>query len=76
MLRGKFSETWETFHGRFLHFDIGVKEKTQNVHLKLIFAMYSADLTCVNGSRIQLVFYANYFLGLTYGYLNKKIIKE
>ena len=37
MLRGKFSETWETFHGRFLHFDIGVKEKTQNVHLKLIF---------------------------------------
>ena len=37
MLRGKVSETWETFHGRFLHFDIGVKEKTQNVHLKLIF---------------------------------------
>ena len=25
------------FHGRFLHFDIGVKEKPQNVHLKLIF---------------------------------------
>ena len=27
----------ERFHGRFLHFDNGVKEKTQNVHLKLIF---------------------------------------
>ena len=27
----------ERFHGRFLHFDIGVKEKPQNVHLKLIF---------------------------------------
>ena len=24
------------FHGRFLHFDIGVKEKAQNVRLKLI----------------------------------------
>ena len=28
----------------FLHFDIGVKEKPQNVHLKLIFAMCSTDL--------------------------------
>ena len=27
----------ERFHGRFLHFDIGVKENPQNVHLKLIF---------------------------------------
>ena len=27
----------QRFHGRFLHFDIGVKEKPQNVHLKLIF---------------------------------------
>ena len=27
----------ERFHGRFLHLDIGVREKTQNVHLKLIF---------------------------------------
>ena len=35
----------ERFHGRFLHFDIGEKEKPQNVHLKLIFAMCSADLT-------------------------------
>ena len=42
----------ERFHGRFLHFDIGVKEKPENVHLKLIFAMCSADLTYVNGSRI------------------------
>ena len=24
-------------HGRFLHFDISVEEKPQNVHLKLIF---------------------------------------
>ena len=35
------------------------------VHLKLIFfAMSSADKTYVNGSRIQLVLYANCFLGL------------
>ena len=35
------------------------------VHLKLIFfAMSSADKTCVNGSRIQLVLYANCLLGL------------
>ena len=34
--------------------------------------MCSADLTCVNGSRIQLVLYANCFLGLTDGFLNKK----
>ena len=27
----------ERFHGRFIHFDIGVKEKPRNVHLKLIF---------------------------------------
>ena len=27
----------ERFHGRFLHFDIGVKERSQNVRLKLIF---------------------------------------
>ena len=27
----------ERFHGRFLHFDIGVNERPQNVHLKLIF---------------------------------------
>ena len=33
--------------------------------------MCSVDLTCVNGSRIQLVLYANCFLGLTYGFLNK-----
>ena len=39
------------------------------MHLKLIFR--SADLTCVNGSRIQLVLNANFFLGLTYGFLNK-----
>ena len=25
------------FHGRFLHIDIDVKEKPQNVHFKLIF---------------------------------------
>ena len=35
------------------------------------FAMCSADWTCVNGSRIQLVLYANCFLGLTYGFFNK-----
>ena len=27
----------EGVHGHFLHFDIEVKEKPQNVHLKLIF---------------------------------------
>ena len=27
----------QRFHGRFPHFDIAVKEKPQNVHLKLIF---------------------------------------
>ena len=27
----------ERFHGRFLHFDIGLKERPQNVRLKLIF---------------------------------------
>ena len=27
----------ERFHGRFLHFDIGVKGRPQNVRLKLIF---------------------------------------
>ena len=32
--------------------------------------MCSADLTYVNGSRIQLVLYANCFFGLTYGFLN------
>ena len=35
------------------------------------FAACSADLSCVNGSRIQLVLYSNCFLGLTYGFLNK-----
>ena len=33
--------------------------------------MRSAALTWVNGSRIQLVLYANCFLGLTYGFFNK-----
>ena len=48
------------------------KKKPENVHLKLIFfAMRSADLTWVNGSRIQMVLYANCFLGLTYGFFNK-----
>ena len=32
------------------YFDIGAKEKPQNVHLKLIFAMCSTDLTCVNAT--------------------------
>ena len=32
----------------------------------------SADWTWVNGSRIQLVLYANCFLGLTYGFFKKK----
>ena len=36
------------------------------------FAMCSADLTYVNGSRMQLVLYANCFLGLTYGFLDKR----
>ena len=35
------------------------------------FAMCWANLTYVNGSRIQLVLYENCFLGLTYGFLNK-----
>ena len=34
----------ERFHGRFLHFDIGVKEKPQNVHLKLIFLPYARPI--------------------------------
>ena len=34
--------------------------------------MCSADLTYVNGSRMPLVLYANCFLGLTYGFLNKR----
>ena len=33
--------------------------------------MCSAGLTYVNESSIQLVLYANCFLGLTYGFLNK-----
>ena len=33
--------------------------------------MCSADLTCENGSRIQLVLNANCVLGLTNGFLNK-----
>ena len=36
------------------------------------FAMRSADWTWVKGSRIQLVLYANCFLGLTYGFFKKK----
>ena len=37
MLRGKVSETWEAFHGRFLHFDIGVKEKNTKCALEIDF---------------------------------------
>ena len=49
MIKGKYDFKTEClylqrFHGRFLHFDIGVKEKPQNVRLKLIFAMCSTDL--------------------------------
>ena len=33
--------------------------------------MCSADLTYANESRIQLVLYANFFLGITHGFLNK-----
>ena len=47
-------------------------KKNQNMFIwNWFFAMRSADLTWVNGSRIQLVLYANCFLGLTYGFLKK-----
>ena len=36
LFRGEFL-CLDRFHGRFLHFDIGLKEKPQNLHLKLIF---------------------------------------
>ena len=58
----------ERFHGRFLHFDLSVKKMCI---WNWFFAMCSADWTCVNGCRIQLVLYANCFLGLTYGFLKK-----
>ena len=48
------------FMERFLHFDIGVKEKPPNVHLILIF--------CHVLNQFNL---SNCFLGLTYGFLNK-----
>ena len=60
----------QRFHGRFLHFAIGVKEKPEHVHLKLIFCHVldrfnlreRNDLTCLTRT---------VFLGLTYGFLNK-----
>ena len=61
----------ERFHGRFLHFGTGVKEKHKMCIWNWFFAICSADLTCVNGSRIQLVLYVNCFLGSAYGFLNK-----
>ena len=61
----KVSWTFSTFwHWR--------ERKTRKCAFEIdFFAMRSADLTWVNGSRIQLVLYANYFLGLTYGFFNK-----
>ena len=61
----------QRFHGRFLHFDIGVKEKPQNVHLKLIFCH---ALTWLNlRQRIQdlVSVMRELLLGLTYEFLNK-----
>ena len=40
-------------HRRFIHFDIGVKEKLQNT--PLIEMDFVSILPCVNGSTIQLV---------------------
>ena len=40
-------------HKRFIHFDIGVKEKLQNT--PLIEMDFVSILPCVNGSTIQLV---------------------
>ena len=51
----------------FLHFDIGVKEKPQNVLWKLIF--------CHVLDRFNLS-HANCFLGLTYGFLNQNFRQE
>ena len=61
----KVSWTFSTFwHWR--------ERKTRKCPFEInFFAMRSADLTWVNGSRIKLVVYANCFLGLTYGFFNK-----
>ena len=61
----KVSWTFATFwHWR--------ERKTRKCAFEIdFFAMRSADWTCVNGSRIQLVLFAKCFLGLTYGFFNK-----
>ena len=64
----------ERFHGRF-HILTSVWMKDHKMCIwNWFFAMRPADLTCLNGSRIQLVLHANCFLGLTCGFLilNKK----
>ena len=51
------------FHGRFIHFLFGAKEKLQNApRFEMDFSVEffhvqseSADFTCVNGSTIQVV---------------------
>ena len=55
MIKEKYVFVFQRFHGRFSTFDIGVKEKPQNVHLKLIFChaldrfnlCERSDLTCL-----------------------------
>ena len=56
------------FMDGFLHFDIGVKEKPQNVHSRKLIFCHVLDR--FNWS------YANCFLGLTYGFLNKNFGKK
>ena len=55
VFKREFVYLWR-FHGCFVHFEIGMKEKPQNeprfkTDFMLNFAMYSADLICVNGSK-------------------------
>ena len=56
----------QTFYRRFLHFDISVKEKPQNVHLKLIFchALSRFNLGSRTDPRSSFC-YSNCLLGLT-----------
>ena len=51
----------------FLHFDIGVKEKPQNVLWKLFFCHVLDQFN---------LSHANYLLGLTYGFLNQNFRQE
>ena len=54
VFKRKFLYLWR-IHEPFLHFYNGVKENNKMCIWNWFFAMCSADLTCVNGSTIQLV---------------------